>query len=320
MVDVQPEVMDVFRMTGFSEIMDIKQILRTVSLEGCEVIGRGANGEVLRLDDETVVKLFGRDAPLSVVENERELARKSFIHGIPTAITYDVVRCDGRYGTVFELVDASSLSKALASQPARFDELASRYVDVYKTFHATHVTADEFPSTKAIYRDYIDGCADWYTSAELDALHAVVDSVPDRDTLIHGDYHPNNIMYANGELVMIDMGDVSFGHPVFDFLATAATQANLVELDPSFAEAHTGMPVAMIKRLWNYLVVHYFEGADASETERIERQIRLISKLKVALCPVVAPNIPTELIQGSVDDARQNFLPRVDELVGHIDW
>ena len=55
--------------------------------------------------------------------------------------------------------------------------------------------------------------------------------MPDCSTLIHGDYHANNILVADDELIMIDMGDVSVGHPIFDFLATAATQANLVELN-----------------------------------------------------------------------------------------
>ena len=38
---------------------------------------------------------------------------------------------------------------------------------------------------------------------------------------------------------MIDLGDFSIVHPVFDFLTTVATQANLVEVSPEYAEIHT---------------------------------------------------------------------------------
>lgn len=319
-VNVGSELMEVFQDTGFTSILDIRKAIPEISLEGCELIGQGANGEVYRLTRETVVKLFGEGAPLSAVEHERELAQRSLIHGIPTAITYNLVKSNSRFGAVFELVDAESLSHTLRDHPERFDEYARQYVDIYQSFHSTTVSANEFPSIKDIYHGYINGCVDWYTTEQVDLLRRVVDSVPDRNTLIHGDYHANNILVAEDELIMIDMGDVSYGHPIFDFLATAATQANLVELNPAYAEVHTGMPVELIKRLWNYLIEQYFADKSAQEIAHIDQQVRLFSKLKVACAPVLAHNAPAEIIEGSVADAKQSFLPRASELIGSIDW
>lgn len=319
-VNVGPSLMEVFQDTGFTSILDIRKAIPTISLDGCELIGQGANGEVYRLTRETVVKLFAEGTPLSAVEHERELAQRSLIHGIPTAITYNLVQANNRYGAVFELVEAESLSHVLRDHPERFDEYARQYVDIYRSFHQTTVRADEFPSIKDVYHGYIDGCVDWYTPEQVGLLRRVVDSVPDRDTLIHGDYHANNILVAEDELIMIDMGDVSLGHPIFDFLATAATQANLVELNPAYAEAHTGMPVSLIRRLWSYLIDTYFADRGTQEVARIDRQVRLFSKLKVACAPVLARNAPREIIEASVADAKQSFLPRADELVGSVDW
>ncbi len=319
-VNVGSSLMEVFRDTGFTSILDIRKTIPKISLEGCELIGQGANGDVYRLTHETVVKLFVEGTPLATVEHERELAQRSLIHGIPTAITYNLVQSNHRYGAVFELVDAESLSHVLRDHPERFEEYASQYVDIYRSFHQTAVDADEFPSIKDIYHGYIDGCVDWYTPQEVDLLRHVVDSVPDRNTLIHGDYHANNILVTEDELIMIDMGDVSFGHPIFDFLATAATQANLVELNPAYAEVHTGMPVDLIKRLWSHLVSSYFEDRDTLEVARIDQQVRLFSKLKVACAPVLARNAPTEIIEASVADAKESFLPQANELVGSVDW
>lgn len=319
-INASATLMEVFQDTGFTSILDIRKAIPEISLDGCELVGQGANGQVYRLTRETVVKLFGEGAPLSDIERERELAQRSLIHGIPTAITYNLVQSQGRYGAVFELVDAESLSHVLRDHPERFDEFAQQYVDIFRNFHTTSVRDGEFPSIKDIYHDYIAGCADWYTDDELDLLRAVVDSVPDRGTLIHGDYHANNILVADDELIMIDMGDVSVGHPIFDFLATAATQANLVELNPAFAEVHTGMPVELIKRLWSYLLEHYFAHKDAHEVARIDQQVRLFSKLKVACAPMLAHNAPIEIVESSVADAKQNFLPRAQDLIGSVDW
>ena len=145
-------------------------------------------------------------------------------------------------------------------------------------------------------------------------------SVPDRKTLIHGDYHPNNVMWQNGDLILIDMGDMSIGHPIFDFLATAATQVNLVKLSPEYAEFHTKMPAELITKTWRKLIDQYFGDKTKEERDRIEEQICIFSKLKVALAPVFGRGAAPEIIQASIDDAKQNFLPKIDELIGAVDW
>ena len=58
MIDVKPEVYEILEMTGLTEMMDVEKALRFVSVEGCEVIGEGANGKVYRVDRETVVKTY----------------------------------------------------------------------------------------------------------------------------------------------------------------------------------------------------------------------------------------------------------------------
>ena len=127
-------------------------------------------------------------------------------------------------------------------------------------------------------------------------------------------------MVCNGELIMIDLGDFCVGHPVFDFLATAATQANLVDLSPEYAEYHTKMKAEQIRKGWNTLIEQYFRDQTPSDRSRIDAQIRLFSKLKVACAPAVAKGISQELMKASVDDVKENLIPRIDELIGAIDW
>ena len=314
------EIMEIFEMTGFSDILDVHRKLRTISVEGCEKIGQGANGQVYQLTKDSIVKVSLPQTRMEDIKRERDLAQKSFVKGIPTAITFDVVEVGDCKGVVFELLDAVSLASVINDHMDQFEKYADEYVALYKTFHQTKAAGKDFPSVKDIYDGYIDGCKDWYTPEELEQIRSLVRSVPDRDTLIHGDFHVRNIMVQQGELIMIDMGDVSYGHPIFDFLATAATQANLVELNPEYAVVHTGMPVETIKRLWNYLLQKYFEGKTQEEIARIDRQIRFFSKLKVALAPVVGAGAPKEIIEASVSDAKANLLPHISEWIGSVDW
>ena len=127
-------------------------------------------------------------------------------------------------------------------------------------------------------------------------------------------------MVKDGELIMIDLGDFSIGHPVFDFLATAATQANLVDLAPEYAEIHTKMKAGRIRKGWSTLLDQYFPDRTVQQRNEINTQIRLLSRLKVACAPAVAKGISDELMQQSVNDVKVNLIPRIDELIGVIDW
>lgn len=57
-VNVNQSVKNIFDVTGFSEIMDVEKAPRHISAEGCPKIGSGACGEVFRLDEETIIKLY----------------------------------------------------------------------------------------------------------------------------------------------------------------------------------------------------------------------------------------------------------------------
>ncbi|MCR4604488.1 MAG: anti-sigma factor antagonist [Eubacterium sp.] len=324
-INTSVDVMEVFEETGMTGMFEVTRAVKHYRLEGLEKIAQGANGEVYRLDHENIVKVFAEHAPIEDVKREQNLARQALISGIPTAISYtvSVMKKEGeadRCGIVFEALDANTLSIVLKENPDTYDEYVEEYVELYKRIHNTENTDDVFPSIKSIYYGLIDECKSYYTEEEVNKLRALVDSVPDRKTLIHGDYHPNNIMVMDGELMLIDMGDMSMGHPIFDFLATAATQVNLVKLSPEFAEGHTRMPVELISKTWRFLIDTYFSDKDEAERKRIEEQICIFSKLKVALAPAVGRGAAEEIIMASINDAKENFLPLIDDLIGSVDW
>lgn len=50
------DVYDIFEIPGFTELPDVKNALRKVSVPGCERNGRDGHGNVFRLDEETIIK------------------------------------------------------------------------------------------------------------------------------------------------------------------------------------------------------------------------------------------------------------------------
>ena len=153
MVNVSPEVYEILEVTGFSEMITVEKAFREVSIEGCEIIGQGSNGIVYRLNPETIVKVYRNADALEEMQREREISRKAFVLGIPTAIPYDVVRVGDKFGTVFELLNARSITKLILAEPEKLDEYVAVFVDTLKLIHNTAVQPGQLPAMKTVALD-----------------------------------------------------------------------------------------------------------------------------------------------------------------------
>ena len=140
--EVNPEVYDVLNMTGFTKMMTVERALRQLSVEGCEVIGVGGVGIVFRLDDDTIIKVFREGTTMEEVLKEITMSKEAFVMGMPTAISFDVVKVGSQYGLVYELLHAQTLSACLKQAPERIDELARKYADLFRQMHDIRVPAN----------------------------------------------------------------------------------------------------------------------------------------------------------------------------------
>ena len=214
-VNVNDEVMNVFDVTGFSEIMDISRAVRQLSVEGCDRIGAGACGEVFRLDDETIIKLYYPRVKKEEIEQEKALAKKAFVMGVPTAISYDIVEADGRTGVVYELIKSKTIGELIRGDEGHLEKYVDMYAAVCRQIHGIEAEPGQLPSFKDINRSDIPNVTG-ITEEERAYLHRFLDLVPDRMNCLHGDLNINNIMVQNGECCLIDMGEFSTGTPMFD--------------------------------------------------------------------------------------------------------
>ena len=77
--NVSSEVYEIFDVTGFTEILNVKKAFREIDLTGKEILGKGGNGTVYRLDAETIVKVYRSDLPMEEIEHERAYAKAAFL-------------------------------------------------------------------------------------------------------------------------------------------------------------------------------------------------------------------------------------------------
>ena len=276
-VNTSPEVYDIFEMTGFTEMMTVEKAYRVVSVEGCEVIGEGANGKVYRIDKDNVVKTYKNADALAEIQHEREVARLALVLGIPTAISYDVVRVGDSYGSVFELLNSRSFSKILANEPDRFDWCVHEYVKMLKTIHAVHVPQGKLPPAKKKVMDAISRIKDTLPDGLGDKLFSMADAIPECDTMIHGDYHTKNIVLTGDEVLVIDMDTLSVGHPIFDLVPMYNAYCGYSEYDPSIILGFQGYDSHVARRFWHDSLAAYLNTTDESRVRAVEDKVRCLS-------------------------------------------
>ena len=156
------------------------------------------------ISEDEIIKVYSPKTSVESIEQERQLARSAFVAGVPTAIPYDMVKVGDSYGLVFEMVKADVIARKFTGEAEHFDEYAKKYAILFKTIHTISLTDSGLPSTESIYLDQL---SDWYDESEIERLKWFIGQIPARDTMVHGDFHTNNIMVQGDELLIIDMPD-----------------------------------------------------------------------------------------------------------------
>lgn len=264
-VNVNDEVMNIFEVTGFSDIMDISRAVRQLSVEGCDRIGAGACGEVFRLDDETIIKLYYPRVKKEEIEQEKTLAKKAFVMGVPTAISYDIVEADGRTGVVYELINSKTLGELIRADESDLEAYVDMYAAVCRQIHSIEAEPGQLPSFKDINRADIPNVTG-ITEEERAYLHRFLDLVPDRMNCLHGDLNINNIMVQNGECCLIDMGEFSTGTPMFD-LSRILFSMELAGAPKGEFNSFYKMPQDTVDRVLHLFLERYF-GCPLAEAEK----------------------------------------------------
>ena len=319
LINVAPPVYEIFETTGFTELMDIRKALRTISVEGCDIIGKGAKGTVYRIDKETIVKTFKDGSDISDIERERKLARTAFVLGIPTAISYDVVKIQGGgYGSVYELLDASNLADELASGRKTMDEVVQLEVDLLKTIHSTEVNPDQIPPFTEKAMKWLEYDKDHLPADKYEKLCSLVQSIPDDNHLIHGDFHMKNIMYQNGECLLIDMDSLSHGNTVYELVTIWCSYVGLGEIDNTIVENFLGIPYQDAVKIWKMTVASFFETDDQAKIKEIEDKVRILGYARIIRRCVRKNRIANETGKKEYENAVSNIcslLAHVDSLV-----
>lgn len=289
--------------------------LREISVEGCKFLGKGGTGAVYKLDDETIVKVYfsDRDNP-DRIRRHREITKDAFVHGIPSMIAFDIVRVGDNYGVVYEMVDAESLNQLIAENPDRIDEYANLIADTLKKLHHTEFEAGQLPDCREKFKSDVKATLDtgMLNLSEAERLNNLIDAIPFRNTFIHMDFHPGNLMLKNGEIILIDLDDSGVGHPILDLASMYMVYVTASKA--LFKTAGQDIGPKQYARLWDIIIRRYFETDDPGEIREINRILKGYAMIKIICGVATSPTMPNFLRRPIVWMTKRKLFSTIDTL------
>lgn len=316
-INVNPNVYEILEMTGFTEMMKVEKAYREVSIEGCEEIGRGANGTIYRIDQDNVVKVYNDPDSLDDIVNEREVAKLALILGIPTAISYDIVRVGDSYGSVFELLNASSFSKIIATQPDKIDWCVAEYVKMLKKIHETVVPDGKLRDIKETALDWARFTQEYLPEEKGNKLVSMIEDIPCDSHMIHGDYHTKNLELQGDEVLIIDMDTLATGNPIFEFASIFNALIGFSEYDNNNIMEFQGFDFDTAQAFWKKVLVLYFDTVDEERLREIEDKSRVIGYTRMIRRSIRRKGLEDEKKKAEIDlwlSELSELLDRVDDL------
>ena len=246
------------------------------------------------------------------VRTEITMAKDAFVMGMPTAISYDVVRVDKQLGLVYELLHARTLCDCLNAEPQRIDEFARMYAGLFRQMHDIRVPKDSsIPSAKERVMKSVRHIGRYFDQESVDLLLELVECIPDGDRLLHCDLQAKNAMIQDGEPMLIDMGEMGYGHPVIDFGNSYSAMISLL----GDYEAIIGLPKELGVELWHRMIGYYFEGLPADVVAHRLEQIEVVSKIRNFSWLALSDSFPKKLIRMCQEAFDERVLKQKDHIL-----
>lgn len=278
--NVSSDVYNIFEITGFNTFLNVKKKLRSITIEGCPVLGVGSMGTVYQIDQDTIIKVYEVIGNLDSIESEVAKAKQAFLLGVPTAIPFDIVKVGDKYGAVFELIKAQNCNDYLVENLDKLDIVCKRYANFIKSIHSVEATGIDLPDIKDMYLDHLDAVKDLISEDLYGRILKLINSIPSDNNIIHGDLQVKNVMISDNEMILIDMDTLSHGNPIFEFGGLYMTYITFCIHEPDNTLKFLNITKEDAEKLFYNTLHYYFENEDEDTYKKKMSAITVLGLLR----------------------------------------
>lgn len=185
------------------------------------------------------------------------------------------------YGSMFELVNPQPYSRLILKDILNRDKYIIQFATLLKKLHQIVVKPEDMPDVKIGVLEWYRQAAPYLPQPTAKKLNRMLHEVPNVMTLLHCDFHTNNVMDQDGQAVLIDMATLSHGYPIFDLVHLYIANVGFGELDPTVVEKFLDMPYTLTKEIWQKSLAIYLGTDDPERMTEVEDKVRIVSYLRL---------------------------------------
>ena len=182
------------------------------------LIAVGRTSRIFRYGNDAVAKVLNPEVSDHWAAVEASLTESVRALGVPAPEVLDVIAVDGRPAVLFEYIEGPSMWHRMSTDTGAIGGLVHEFAEMQRLIHSIGVP-DGVPGMVSRRCGKI---------AEVDAVSAderrlaidMTNALPRGAALLHGDFHPGNILIGASGPVVIDWFDAAVGHPVADVART----------------------------------------------------------------------------------------------------
>ncbi|MCL2491769.1 MAG: phosphotransferase, partial [Coriobacteriia bacterium] len=173
---------------------------------------RGRSAEIIPYQDGKVVKLFLKGFPAFMIEAELANTIEAHAQGATSMQCYGTVEMDGRTGIVLDWVKGEPMTKAAEKNPMILLKSGQMLADQHVLVHSK--TSERLRDVRELAVEFLDDESLAVLSIdEREKAKRYIARLPEGNTILHLDFHTENVMVDGTDCVTIDWLTAARGYP-----------------------------------------------------------------------------------------------------------
>lgn len=182
------------------------------------LLGTGSTAEVYEWGQGKIIKLYYKNfSNDNWVNHEAKIGHIVNKSGIVSPAVYDMVEINGRKGIIYERIYGISIASHLFTAPWELFCFLKKTAELHYNIHK--FSAKELPVQKEKF-EYTIKLSSHILGNRIKRILDYIDSLPDGESICHGDLNFCNIIISGKKLVPIDWNGAYIGNPLSDVART----------------------------------------------------------------------------------------------------